>query len=262
MSRVFPVLLALLAVSASAQVGPLDGRGVYGAFGSVAPERLLFPEGSSPEITVGARLSPRVDVQLGLTVTETRASRFDRQSISVHEDLQRRGGAVASVGVADRWGESVVRGRVSLGYDDYSAQTTNFRPDSVEVWTRTGLEDALALLPSRSRTSLGKYVQAGASASIGWPVGRGRVRAVPGIGVAGSLAGRVSGERQAQGARLMPYAVVPVSARVAGVAVTATLTGGLAGGERDQRRGVEPFGASARASTWVPIVEGSLRLDL
>ncbi|WP_412068544.1 hypothetical protein [Rubrivirga sp. IMCC43871] len=263
MSRFTVVLLALLAVSASAQpASPFDARGGFGAYGNAASERMLFPRGSDPALTLGARLSPHVEVQVGVTVTERERVSFEAFDVGVTEHQTRRGGVVAALTTQHPWGGAVIESAMSLGYDDFLATRTEFRPDSVTFPGRDAPSWSVYRLAGvSSRSSRGKYVQAGARAAVGWPLGRGRLRTTPTLGVAGSLAGRVGGTREAQGARIMPYLAVPVTAFVAGVGLTATATLGVGGGTRDSRAGVETFGTGDRPSDWVFETGASFRVD-
>ena len=258
--RALVALSALLATSASAQHVYLPGPGGYAGYGNGSPERLLFPDAADPEVFVGLRLSPHVDLQAGYTSTSNRQTYLSRDEVRAFTTADRTNAAILSAGYADRLGRSLVRARLSLGYDDFAYSSATYRPDSTTLYTPDGPERGYGLGYQSGASGRGEYVHAGASVSAGLPVDVSRVRILPTVGLMGTLSSTVDGAAPAQGARWMPYAQLPISVRVKKVAVTYLLTGGVTKGT--YRRGDLTFSPTPRASSnWAVVAEGTLRVD-
>ncbi len=255
----FVLASALLAACADAQPS-LDAPGGYAAYGASSPERLLFPTEADPDVVVGLRVSPRVDVHVGYARRTTESTALSRRDVSVRQRWERTGALVASAGYTGRVGPALVRGRLSVGYDDYSFRSTVYQPDSVQVFTGGSPFPGYALQVNETRHALGKFVHTGLSVSAGVPAERGRLRSTPSAGLAATLSSRTSGRLEAQGARWMPYARLPVTVAVKGIAVTLEATAGLAFGADD----FSPE-TSARRSTaskqGTPVVDGAVRVS-
>ena len=247
--------------TADAQPVHLDGRGGYAAYGNSSPERLLFPDAADPDLTLGLRLSPRVDLQAGFQTRTDEATRIGQDEVAVRVGRARTVAAVLAAGYTAPLGAGVLQGRLSLGYDEYTASSATYRPDSTTVFTSDGPAPGYGLAPAGVQSGSGTFVHAGASASVAVPVGLGRVRLLPTAGLAATLSSRAAGTFDAQGARWMPFVGLPVTARVGTVALTYEVTAGLTKGT--YRRGLSvPIGAPSRTSSnWTAVAEGSLRLN-
>ena len=252
-------LSALLAASASAQHAYVPGPGGYASYGNGSPERLLFPNDADPDLIVGLRLSRHVDLQAGYASTDNRSTFFAQDEVRAYTTLDRTKAAALSAGYVNRAGPSLVRARVSLGYDDYAFAWATYQPDSTTYYTQDGPQRGYALSRDSGQSGSGEYVHAGASVSAGLPVRISRVQILPTVGLAATLSSRTGGTVDAQDARWMPYAQVPVSVRLRKVALTYLVTGGITKGDYD-RRG-DQLGGLGRTSNWTPRIEGSLRVD-
>lgn len=255
--RALVALSALLATSASAQA-PAEGRGLYGVYGAASPERLLFPSDADPSVIVGYRLSPRVDVQIGAERTSRSRTQILRSEVGVVSERERTEALVVGAGYTERHGPALVRGRLSLGYDDFSASAAMYRPDSVRVVSWDGPMDTYALTTDDFASTRGTFVHLGGSAAVAAPLQFGRVSVTPGVGVAASLSSRAAGAEEAQGAHWLPFLQLPVGVRLGGVTVTVQTTAGVAlGPEGESRR----FARRQAAPAGTFVLDGAFRVD-
>lgn len=242
--RLYLVVLASLLVLAPAvaQPAPPD-RGVYGVFGNASPERTLFPIGTDPVVSVGARLSRHVDVHVGFRGRTVQSPPFARErdadgNVVLFPSIDRtrsRTGTVG-VGVTAPVGAARAEVRASAAFQDlrFTSEPTVFQE------------------PSRGEVETGssQLAHAGVSASVALPVGAGRAGAVPGVGLAVAGSSVVGGPAEARRDYGMAFARLPISVLLAG---RSTVTLDLMGGARRALSGV---------TRWNPEFSASVRVDL
>lgn len=256
--RALVVLTVLLATSASAQPIPEGGLGIHGVYGTASPERILFPANADPDVIVGFRLSPQVDVQIGAGRTTHERTTFLRDEVAVLDEWEQTKALAVGAGYTDRHGPALVRGRLSLGYDDFAASYAAYRPDSIRVFTRDGPTDAYALTTDDFVSIRGTFVHLGGSAAVAAPLRFGRVSVTPSVGASGSLSSRTGGTKEAQGARWMPFAQIPVGVRIGEVTVTTQMTAGVVFG---QDEGATLFRRWTAADPGSFVLDGAFRVD-
>ena len=248
--HLLPFALALLATAASAQ--PADRLGVYVVAGSAAPERALFPDAADPFLTVGLRLSPLADVQVG-----ARFGTHDRLLIGAlhprrvaepgevvdYRTVETTRALTTSVGLHGAAGPAVLRVRASLGLDAYDRTVTaQIAPERADASPQEVLSD------HGSAT----FAHAGVSTVAAVPVRLGAGQVAPGLGLAAASSRTLRGSLDAQPARLMPFLSLPTTARLHGADVTLDATLGLAKGA----------GSRGEETNWAPVVEAGLRVEI
>ena len=237
-----PALVGLLAVSA-AGAQPSPGAGPYGVFGNASPERLLFPSGTDPVLSVGWQLSRYADVHVGYRGREREVFGPPRRTLGPEvfefvDRIRQRTGA-ASAGVAAPLGRARAEVRASLAYETYRRS----REALLFPGTPSG---------SEAEQASGRFVHAGASVLVAIPLGGERGGVAPGVGLAASRSAAVGGTLGAPRGRWMPFARLPVSVRVAGRAtVTLEVTGGAVR--------YRPL-ADRAVSRWEPAFDAAVRV--
>ena len=246
----------LLTAAVAAQPAGLEDAGGYVALGGAASERLVLPDHANPTVVAGIRLSRHVDVQLGYGSRFTERADFSREEVLGSRTQTETSALVAGAGVADRLGWAVLRGRLSVGLNDYWSGRSTYRPDSTSSGRPGDVRAGYGLAFQDIEAATGAFVHVALTTSAGLPVRLGVITAEPTVGVAGSVSRRRSGDVHAPGAQGMPYVRLPLTLRVGGVAVTAESTLGVVFGSSDW----SPVQAAGRADGR-PVLDGALRVD-
>lgn len=236
-----PVRLLLPALIGLFLLGPVRAQSdvgdaqFYVVFGDASPERALFPTGTAPVLSLGARVSPHVDVHVGYRGGEREvlgpASSLD--PTFVDRTYTRAG--TASAGAAAPLGRTRVEARASATYERYG-RTRRAVPGGRET-----------------ERADGQFVHTGASAALSLPFGSGRTDAALGVGLAVSHSEAVGGTLDAQRDRWMPFARLPIEVRVGRTARVAFEV--TAGAYR-----FRPLAAD-RPARWVPVSDAALRVS-
>jgi hypothetical protein len=255
-------LCVLLAASASAQPAGLQDRGGYVAAGGSSPERRLLPESADPALVAGLRLSEHVDLQVGYDRRTSERAFFSREEVLAVRSSSETSALAIGAGYADRVGPSLLRARVGVVFDHYSASRRTYRPDSSLVgFPPDDVRMGYGLVSDRYENWAGEFVHVAISTSAGLPLRLGPVTVEPTVGVAGSLTRRQSGTLHAPEAQTMPFVRLPLTVRVGDVAVTAESTFGAVFGSSDWSSGTGAFDRTYGRTDGAPLLDGALRVD-
>ncbi len=241
------VLLSAVAITGPAFSQSVAGKiGVYGVAGEATQEATLFPERTTPTVSLGLHLGGGVDVRAGVNLETSSRRLVSQPQLGREFDFYDRNttfqtrAATLSLGLNHSVGPLDIHGRVGAVYDVLDRR--------IITRLRDADDEALpvAELPTTTETSTGTSVHTAASTTVAIPFQRGAGRMSPGLGAAIGTSNRLRGSLDAPIYQASVFASFPTTVYFESFAITLDASTGV------QRT----------SDTWQSFLNAAVRLDL